>query len=315
MSIINTENEFLKYYYNRDTSIIWRNEGDDTSHMSVGGCTRNPFSFRNECIRTARALNHQYNDLTLFMSGGLDSEIALRSFLAAGIKPKLVTVRFPKGANDHDIVPMLNMISAMGLSCHVIDFNPEEFVNSEECYEVAKRYQAYSLYQQILLRVAEDYSAPMLTVDEVELEKVPMINWDTGNYSIPWAFLKKEDQDGVWRRFNDKTGIPALNNFYTYTPESMLAFLTLPTVDDLINDRIFGKLGWTSSKMKIYAHTGFEFRPRPKYTGVENYMHLWNQVGYNIKKHLPHSPRSFTIPAIELRNNLKAGKESSCHIL
>jgi hypothetical protein len=315
MSITNTENNFLKYYYNQDTNILWREDDNDTSHMSVGGCTRAPFSFRNECIRTARSLYHQYKDLTVFMSGGLDSEIALRSFLAAGIKPKLVTVRFPNGANDHDIKPMLDMIRTMGLSCHVIEFDPEEFVNSGECYEVATRYQAYSLYQQLLLRIAEDYSAPMITVDEVELEKVPVIDWDTGNYSIPWCFLKKEDQDGVWRRFNDKTGIPALNNFYTYSPESMLAFLTLPTVDDLINDRVFGKLGWTSSKMKIYAHTGFEFRPRPKYTGVENYMHLWYQVGYNIKNHLPYSSRSFTIPAIKLRNNLKAGKESSCHIL
>ena len=315
MSIINTENSYIKYYYNNDPSKIWRESSDDTSHMSVGGCTREPMSFRDECAYTARALTNSYKDLTIFMSGGLDSEIALHSFMAAGLTPKLATVRFPNGANAHDINPMLGMVREMGLSCHIIDFDPAEFVRSDECYEVAKRYQAYSLYQQILLRVAEDYSAPMITVDEVELEKVPKIDWDTGKYSLPWVFLKKEDQDGVWRRFNDKTGIPALNNFYTYTPESMLSFLQLPTVDDLINDRIFGKLGWTSSKMKIYAHTGFKFRPRPKYTGVENYMHLWNQVGYNVKKHLPYSPRSFTIPAIELRDNLIAGKESSCHIL
>ena len=116
------------------------------------------------------------------------------------------------------------------------------------------------------------------------------------------------------RRFNDKTGIPALNNFYTYSPETMLAFLDLPTVDDLINDRIFGKLGWTSSKIQIYSHTGFQFRPRPKFTGVENYMHLWNQVQYNIAEHLGEIvPGYYTIPALELRNNLRSGKESLCH--
>jgi len=96
----------------------------------------------------------------------------------------------------------------------------------------------------------------------------------------------------------------------------MLAFLDLPTVDDLINDRIFGKLGWTSSKLKIYAHTGFEFKPRVKFTGVENYLHLWNQVQYNIHKHLGEMlPRGYGINALELRDNLRAGKESLCHII
>ena len=313
-NIVNTENNHLIYYYNDDTSQRWRTDKHDTIHMRVGGCTRRPFSFKTEIVRTARALTENYPDLTVFMSGGLDSEIALRAFLAAGLKPKLATVQFPNGANEHDIGPMLKMIESMGLTCHIIKFDIEKFVESGECYEVAKRYQAYSLYQQMLLRVAEDYAAPMITVDEVELEKMPFIDWDTGKSKLEWCLLKKEDQDGVWRRFNDKTGIPALNNFYTYSPETMLAFLDLPTVDDLINDRIFGKLGWTSSKIQIYSHTGFQFRPRPKFTGVENYMHLWNQVQYNIAEHLGEIvPGYYTIPALELRNNLRSGKESLCH--
>lgn len=315
-NIVNTENNFLTYYYNDDPDQRWRYDKYDTTHMRVGGCTRKPFSFKSEIVRTARSLTYNYPDITLFMSGGLDSEIALKSFLAAGLRPKLTTVRFPEGANDHDIGPMLKMVESMGLECRIINFDLEKFVDSGECYEVAKKYQAYSLYQQMLLRIAENFASPMITVDEVELEKIPSINWDTGKSTLGWYFLKKEDQDGVWRRFNDITGIPALNNFYTYSPESMLSFLDLPTVDDLINDRIFGKLGWTSSKLRIYAHTGFEFRPRPKFTGVENYMHLWNQVQYNIHEHLGEMlPRGYGIPALELRDNLRAGKESLCHII
>lgn len=315
-SIINTENNHLIYYYNDDVNQRWRNDKYDTTHMRVGGCTRKPFSFRAEIIRNARAIMSNYPDLTLFMSGGLDSEIALRAFIEAGLRPKLTTIRFPDGGNEHDIGPMLELVKTFGMTCDIIDFDINEFVKSGECYEVAKRYQSYSLYQQLILKVAEDFNAPMITIDEVELEKIPNINWDTGATFMQWIFLKKEDQDAVWRRFNDITGIPALNNFYTYTPESMLAFLDLPTVDDLINDRIPGKLGWTSSKIQIYAHTGFVFEPRPKFTGVENYMHLWNQVQYNIAEHLGEIlPRGYGIPALELRDNLRAGKESLCHII
>lgn len=313
--IVNTENNHLLYWYDDDRTKKWRTSELESTYMSVGGCTRKPMSLRAELQRNARRLTTDFKDLTIFMSGGLDSEMALQSFLSAGITPKLVTVRFPDNANMHDIGPTMRMLDQMNLPYTVIDFDLPEFVQSGECYEVGLRYQAYTLYQQMLLRVAEDYNAPMITVDEVELEKVPSIDWATGEYSYEWVFLKKEDQDGVWRRFNDKTGIPALNNFYTYSPESMLAFLNIPIVDDLINNRIPGKLGWTSSKMKIYSTLGYQFRQRPKWHGVENYIHLWDTVKYNISiKGLSYTNRDYTVPALQLKENLMNGVETICKV-
>lgn len=315
--MFNTQNNHLIYYYNDDTSQIWRRSSLDTSHMSVGGCSREPFSARIEWIRNARLIYDQYPDLTIFMSGGLDSEIALRSFIAAGIRPKLATVRFPDQKNSYDIGPMIQLVQdEFGLDISIIDFDPEEFCLSGEYLEISQKYQAYSFYQQILLKVAESFSAPMITVDEIELEKYSFFNFDTGEVDRKWIFLKKEDQDGVWRRFNDKTKIPALNNFYTYTPESMLAFLRLPTVGHLIRDQIPYKLSWTSSKIKIYSEAGFKFRMRPKYHGMENYMALWNYVKSNLSDDLKNfSPVEYVIPALELEENLSQGKPSICSIL
>jgi hypothetical protein len=249
------------------------------------------------------------------MSGGLDSEMALQSFLSAGITPKIATVRFPDDNNMHDIGPMMRMLDQKKIAYTVIDFDPTEFVNSGECYEIGLKYQAYTFYQQMLLRIAEDYSAPMITVDEIELEKPTSIDYSTGDISSEWVFLKKEDQDGVWRRFNEKTGIPALNNFYTYSPETILAFLDVPVVDDLVNDRIPGKLGWTSSKMQIYSTLGYEFRKRPKWHGVENYIHLWDAVRYNISnKGLTFNERHYAVPVTELKKNLINGVETLCQV-
>lgn len=313
IAINNTENRHLRYWYNEDQNSVWRESNLDTTSMSVGGCTRKPMALRAELIRNARCLNRDFPDLTIFMSGGLDSEIALRSFLAAGITPKLVTVKFVNDNNDYDIGPMLGMVERMNLKCDVIDFDPQAFFDSGECYDIANRYQSYSFYQQILLKVAEQYAAPMITIDELELEKLPHVDWETGAYDFHWCFLKKEDQDGVWRRFVDKTGIPALNNFYTYSPESMLAFLQNETVANLVRDRIPGKLGWTSSKMKIYSSLGYQFRPRPKWHGMENYYHLWDAVGYNISaKGLPFEARYYKVPALELEKNLMNGIETIC---
>ena len=313
--IINTENNHLQYWFNNDRSQIWRQDDLDTTSMAVGGCKRQPMALRAELIRNARSIYKNYPDLTLFMSGGLDSEIALRSFLAAGITPKLATIKFPYDNNMHDIGPMIRMVEQLKLKINVIDFDPDEFVHSGEYKEVGLRYQAYTLYQQMLLRVAEKYAAPMITIDEVELEKNPTVDFNTGETTSEWIFLKKEDQDGVWRRFNDKTGIPALNNFYTYTPESILSFLLNPTVDDLINDRIYGKLGWTSSKIKIYSSLGYEFRKRPKWHGVENYIHLWDAVRYNMSSAgLVFNSRAYAVSAHLLKENLMNGVETLCQV-
>jgi hypothetical protein len=311
--IVNTENSHLVYWYNDNKSSIWRTDDFDTTSMSVGGCTRKPMKLQAELIRNARSLIRQYPDLTIFMSGGLDSEMALRSFLAAGITPKLVTVRFPHDNNIHDIGPMITMLNSMGLEYSIIDIDPDAFYYSGEWKEIAVKYQAYTFYQQMLLKIAEQYNAPMITVDEVELENLPTVDYETGQYKFNWSFLKKEDQDGVWRRFNEKTGIPALNNFYTYSPESILAFLKEDTVANLIRGNIPYKLSWTSSKMKIYGSLGYNFRKRPKWHGVENYMHLWDMVNYNLgQTGLHYSPRHYAVPALELEHNLETGKQTLC---
>jgi hypothetical protein len=314
--IENTERSHLRYWYGNDRNKIWRDNDLETTSMSVGGCVRKPMSFKAELIRTARILHRKYPDLTQFMSGGLDSEMALQSFLSAGITPNIVVVRFPDDKNLHDIGPAMRMLSHMGIPYKVIDFDPDKFVMSGEAFEIGARFQGYSFYQQMLMKIALDYGAPMITIDEIELEKLPSINWETGEHVDRWVFLKKEDQDGCWRRFNDATGIPALNNFYSYSPESILSFLQIPTVDDLVNDRIYGKLGWTSSKMKIYSHLGYNFRKRPKWHGVENYMHLWDYVRYNIsnKANLNFNERNYTMPVDQLRENLINGVETVCNI-
>ncbi len=313
----NTLNNHLKYWYNDDENQRWRQSHNDYTSMSVGGCSRKSFSAKIEWTRIARLIADQYPNITVFMSGGLDSEIALRCFLAAGVRPKLATVRFPDNKNLYDIGPMIDLVQKeFGLDISVIDFDPEEFCLSGAYLETASKYQAYTFYQQMLLKIAEEYSAPMITVDEIELEKFPIINFDTGHTAWHWVFLKKEDQDGVWRRFAEKTGIPALNNFYTYTPESMLAFLQLPTTAALIRDQIPYKYAWTSSKMKIYSEAGFKFRMRPKWHGMENYMPIWDYVKANLPNDIKNfQPRNYTIPALELEQNLQQGKISKCSII
>lgn len=313
--ITNTENSHLHYWFGDDRNKIWRTDDLEYTTMSVGPCLRKPMTLRAELIRNARILHKLYPDLIVFMSGGLDCEIALRSFLAAGIVPKLLTIKFENDQNLHDIGPMLELTAKMGLPITVIDFNMEAFARSGEAYEIGKKYQCYSMYQQMLLKITETISDPSITIDDAGVQKLPFTNWETNETSFKWVFIRKEDQDGTWRRFNDKTGIPALNNFYTFSPETMCAFLDIPLVNMLINDKIPHKYGWTSSKFQIYSTLGYNITDRQKYHGVENYYNHWDEIAYNLHANgILYTPRVYSLPCTELLQNFKFEKETICAI-
>jgi hypothetical protein len=68
--------------------------------------------------------------------------------------------------------------------------------------------------------------------------------------------------------------------------------------------------------MKIYSDAGFKFRPRPKWHGMENYMHLWDFAQSNTGDSIQNfNPKIYRIPALELEKNLAQGKISQCNII
>ena len=315
-----TEDNHIKFWYDNDVSNIFRDNDWQITSASVGGCQRVPMGFRGEIIRTTKILSSKHKEtISVFFSGGLDSEIALNSWLESGARFKPVVVKFTNDLNIADVKQAMAYCTACNLTPTVINFDPIKFYENGDWQRVSKEYQSYTFYQQVLLKIAEEYAQPLITIDEIELEKVPDMDHllATGQNKLEWIFLKKEDQDGVWRRFVAKTGIPAYNNFYTYNPETMLAFLEGDVVNKLINDKIPGKLSWTSSKNEIYSTlTRFPFEPRPKRTGVEKMFHIWTEVEHQCANMLfATEPRVYEFPVKALLNNIKHRKVTTCNIL
>lgn len=312
-----TENNHIKYWYEDSEDNLFRQDDWTSTTGIVGYCQRPRLTMRGELIRTTKLISRQHKMMNVFFSGGLDSELALLSWLESRAPFRPVIVRFARELNIDDVTQATEFCVAHKLTPLYIDFDPVAFYESGDWQRVCKEYQSYTFYQQILLKVAENFAEPMITIDEVELEKVYDMDYFlvTGKKKMDWVFIKKEDQDGVWRRFVAKTGIPAYNNFYTYNPETILAFLENRVVDRLINNLIPGKIGWTSSKNEIYAQTDHPFKTRAKRTGVEKLVHLWTEVEYQCTNLLFASePRLYEFEVNELISNLKQGKVSTCKI-
>lgn len=317
-----TEENHIKYWYdNTHTDLFRQNEWQSTTG-TVGFCQRPRLTFHGELIRTTKLISRKHKEpMAVFFSGGLDSEIALRSWLESGAPFRPVIIRFNNNLNVDDVNQAIEFCQTTNLTPTILEFDPVKFYESGDWQRIAVEYQSYTFYQQLLIKIAEDFAEPMITIDEVELEKFPDMDHllRTGKVRHHWVFLKKEDQDGVWRRFAAKTGIPAYNNFYTYNPETMLAFLESYVVNKLISNQIPGKLGWTSSKNEIYkSATTYAFKARPKRTGVEKLHHLWTDVEHrcaNMHLLFTTEPRIYAFETSKLIENMKKGRVSICRTI
>jgi hypothetical protein len=277
--------------------------------MSIGGVNgTSPVSFVDSLLSTARELgNRHHGRFHLFLSGGLDSELAFRAFARAGVGFKPVVVKFTNNLNMEDVVGALTLCAAANRDPIVVDFDPIEFFMSGDWKRIANEYQSHTFYQQILIKIAEKLAEPMITVDEIEITK-----GDNGS----WKFIKKEDQDGCWHRFVGKTGIPAYNNFYTYDPRTIVAFMSSRRIKSLINNEVPGKLSWNSSKNEVYFElTKWNMARRHKRHGMERMMHIWENVENATCLLMPGSPRTFEFSATTLQSNLRTADEMICNTI
>jgi asparagine synthetase B (glutamine-hydrolysing) len=89
-------------------------------------------TWREECKRTAAELHEKYGDkLVLFLSGGVDSETVLNSFVSNGIKPKVAVMRYERNNNLHDINYIMRVLTKFYISPIIIDVNVEDFFKND----------------------------------------------------------------------------------------------------------------------------------------------------------------------------------------
>lgn len=301
----------LQYWFSHNryesTYRMYYDHTKELACMQLGGIPLEPNSFIESLKATAReiAASHK-NNFHIFLSGGLDSEVAVRCFVDAKIPFIPVIIKFAHELNLDDVYMATNLCSTLNLKPIVLDFDPIKFFKSDMWGVYFHKFQVYTFYQQLLMHIAETLAVPMITIDEIEIVK---------RENDVWKFIKKEDQDGCWHRFEEQTSIPAYNNFYTYDPQTIIEFMKSPRIQALIHNQIPGKLGWSSSKNEVYAElTNWDMIYRPKRHGMEKMMEIWNQVNREISMILPKnfSPIEFQFDALTLSNDIESGSPLQC---
>jgi hypothetical protein len=243
-----TFNNHLKYFINNELYGIRKNPFDKY-RVEVGKVDEDHYaksSLYLELTRIADLVSHQLGkDFEVYFSGGTDCEIVIKSFLAIGIKPKLLTIRYSDDSNLYEVIQAQRTAFNLGLKVEIVDFDVREFYLSGAATDMSQKIYCSQLLFDVLFEVVRRRQRPAIMGGNVPLTK------KIGKFDPYWYYTYVESEESCSVRFNKYFNIPTVYEFFSYTPEAMLYWLESDGVKKLVNDTNNFKLKAESSKNQI----------------------------------------------------------------
>ena len=257
-----TENNHFKFGYDHQW-FVPRSDASERYTVAFGTVSRQVFDWRTECLIAATKIADAADGpIDLLLSGGIDSEVAAQSFLAAGIPFTAHTLRFADGLNWHDIQFAVRFCATHKVAHVLHDLDIRQFL-ADEMYR----------YASITQSVSPQLAAAMWLIDR--LDGYPVLGQGepllVRRPSGRWA-LRESEKINAWYRFFVVRGRAGVPGFHTYTPEQMLSYLLSFNGHPMLAPDS-GKLSSLTSKPSMYTKH-FALEAREKFTGYEKIMDL-----------------------------------------
>lgn len=236
----------------------FRKETHDIWEVSYGPCLRTAGNFKEECISAAKIIGEKsMGRVMVLFSGGVDSEVALRSFVLAGVPVKAAIMRYEDDLNLHDINYALKACQKLGIDHYFFDLKIRDFWE-----------HSLSNYADSVYCISPQLIATMWLIDQVD--EYPVIG--SGECLLvrrgnSWDLWEKERIAAWYRHFivRNRSGCPG---FFQYTPELMLSYLQDPFVIESLKWLPNDVISNVSIKLPLYQNH-FPLETRLKYTGFE----------------------------------------------
>jgi len=265
-----THKNHFQFGYN-NIPFNFRKTPDDKWFVRYGSCERPPLNFHDECLATAKLIRSKTNQsLHVMFSGGVDSEVALRSFYESEIPVEAAILRYKSDLNIHDVSWAIVICDKFNIPYRIYELDLLDFWNHNANQFAELTYCPSPQLLPTMWLIDQIPGYPIMGSGECFLVKERPDDYVPGvspYLKSDWMLWEKEKIAAWYRHFiiRNREGCPG---FFQYTPEIMLSFLQDPFVQNLIQDKIVGKLTTESSKFKIYQQH-FDLIERPKYTGFE----------------------------------------------
>jgi hypothetical protein len=244
--------------WGRQTSGLKWNTSYKCNHVSRIG------SFKEEMLTAARSTMDHYSGLKpcIFFSGGLDSELVLRSYIDIGADPIVNIFRFEDHINEYDVSYAIVICETLGVKYNIIDFNIAKFFehDAESISNISQIDRPRGLPQLKFLDFTQGFA--VLGIGDPRWTRSVKDN-------TPWVLLDQEHDTG-WDKYILHKNIPAIAQWFKWTPELVLAYTELEWFKDLIiNNKWTGREGVTSTKIIGYREAYPDLLQRTKKTGME----------------------------------------------
>jgi hypothetical protein len=291
-----THRNYFKIGYN-GTWFNLRTKEDDVFCAEYGRCEREPADFRQECINAARLIGTRHPRPTVMFSGGIDSEVVVRSFHAAHVPFDVAILRFKNDLNIHDISWAVVTCETLGVPYRLFDLDLEAFVLGGDADHYAHMTRVPTLEIATVMWLTDQLDFAVGGMGDPYFTKGTGTPGEVKPDDL-WALNEWEWLSGRYRYFlvAGKQGVPG---FFNYTPELVYSFVTEHDNLLVVTDQMPTLVNSRAVKHGIFARH-FDLMPRPKYTGYERSDHLWAQRRAEFEKLYGHARNKVFIPFDDL---------------
>jgi hypothetical protein len=223
-------------------------------------------SYQQELYNNAMASRDYFSgQFDVLLSGGIDSEVIVRTLRDVKIKHNTYIFRYENNYNHREVSSAIDIATCLGIDYKIIDFSLKDFFENE-AYDLFKKSGCIRAGRLVHLGLCD------------RLDNIPIMGegepyWYRtleGDYSSKseWKFPMNESNHNV-SMYLHSMGRENLCDWYEFTPNVINAFNKLPMIQDLISDKIYGKHSSWSCRVPIHQAIWTDLKPKPKLIGYE----------------------------------------------
>lgn len=277
--IYTSENNWYSWNYG-DGPKFGRQLKNETLHTSYSKFKGVVSSFSDELLKTASSTLDYYPNIrpSILFSGGVDSEIVLRSYLKIGANPKVYIIRYENDYNIYDVSYAITICSLLNVEYTIIDFNLKKFYenDAEKISELAQVCRPRALPQCKFMDLVD--GLPILGSSDLTGVRT------NDDYSKKGTWLIRcWEHDIGWSKYLRETNRPGIAEWFKWSPGLVISFTQMQWFDKITNDEYYGKLGFNSTKIIGYRETYPDLIERRKQTGFEKVDPLINEFELFLK--------------------------------
>lgn len=223
-------------------------------------------SYKEELYNNARLMrDYHVGTFDVLLSGGIDSEIVVRTFKDLMIPHNTYIFKYENNINHKDVSSAIEIATCLNIPYKIIDFNLEKFFETE-AYDTFKKSGCIRAGRLPHLKFF-DYLDNIPVMGDAEPYWLRVLEKDYTKKS-DWIFPMNESNHNA-SMYLYSIGRANVCDWYEFNPNLVKAFNNLPLIQNLINDKMPGKLSCWTSRIPIHSEIWPDIKHKHKLTGYE----------------------------------------------